>query len=340
MKKRVCSMAMALAICLSLAPMSLAVNLSFSDVPSSAWYYDDVKSAVETGLINGKSPTIYAPEDNLTYAEAIKLAACINQRAATGMVSFEKGSPWYQVYVDYAKANGIISKDYNWNEKATRAGYMEIFASALPDKPGAGNVAPLTEKNTVEDGAIPDVPMSHPQATAIYKLYRAGVVMGSDSKYRCNPSNLIRRSEVAAVVTRMMNSDARLSATIKNEKKPVEVPIETLPELTITTQPKDVTTRVGIWTTFSVEVSGGKAPYTYIWQQDDGSGNWQDLSDYFTDYFKDTETNSVQIKVTSENINGGMIYRAYIKDANGASVTSDAVKILFLKPDRPSISRP
>jgi hypothetical protein len=109
--------------------------------------------------------------------------------------------------VDYAKTNGIISSDYSWNTNATRAGYIDIFAKSLPD-------SALRQINTVDDGAIPDVPMSHPNAAAIYKLYRAGILEGSDAARSCNPSANIRRSEVAAILTRMMDVTARKHFTL------------------------------------------------------------------------------------------------------------------------------
>ena len=177
----------------------------FTDVPASAWYYNDVKTAWEQGLINGKTATTFAPDDNLTYAEAVKLAACMHQKHATGAVTLANGTPnWYDSYVKYAKDNGIINKDYAWNAQATRAGYMEIFASALPeDALGAINFVP--------NGSIPDVAETHPQATAIYKLYRAGILQGVDAAHNCNPGSSIKRSEVAAILTRMMNEDVRIS---------------------------------------------------------------------------------------------------------------------------------
>jgi hypothetical protein len=81
---------------------------------------------------------------------------------------------------------------------------MEIFASALPDDA-------LPAINDVPDGSIPDVPMSHPQAAAIYKLYRAGILQGVDAAHSCNPGSNIRRSEVAAIITRMMTPAARVT---------------------------------------------------------------------------------------------------------------------------------
>ncbi|MCL2814556.1 MAG: S-layer homology domain-containing protein [Oscillospiraceae bacterium] len=182
----------------------------FTDVRESDWYYSDVKTAWQSGLINGKSDTLFAPDDNLTYAEAVKLAACMHQLYTTGKVTLVPGtgSDWHTTYVSYAKTNNIISKDYAWNTPATRAGYMEIFANALPDDA-------LAAINTVPGGKIPDVPSTHAQASAIYKLYRAGIVQGVDTVTRaCNPGSNIKRSEVAAILTRMMNPDKRVEFTM------------------------------------------------------------------------------------------------------------------------------
>lgn len=156
MKKRLLSILLCVVMVCSVLPAyAAAAGLPFTDVKTNAWYYKDVKNAYEGGLINGKSATIFDPDTKLTYAEAVKLAACMHQKSMTGNISLKNGSPWYQSYVDYCKTNGIISKDYSWNITATRAGYMEIFANALPD-----NL--LQTINSVADGAIPDVPKTHP----------------------------------------------------------------------------------------------------------------------------------------------------------------------------------
>ena len=204
--KRFVSILMAVCMIAAMIPAVLAA-VPFTDVPATQWYYGDVDNAYTMGLINGKTETTFAPDDNLTYAEAVKLAACMHQRYTTGAVTLTNGEPWYQSYVDYCKAAGIIIKDYAWNSPATRAGYMEIFANALPDEA-------LAQVNEVEDGSIPDVSENHPQAEAIYKLYRAGILQGNDAQHNCNPSASIKRSEVAAILTRMMDSEERISFTM------------------------------------------------------------------------------------------------------------------------------
>jgi len=242
--KRLLSLLLVLVLVLGAVPMTaLAVN-PFTDVPQNQWYYADIDSAYQNGLINGKTATLYMPDDYLTYAEAIKLAAAMNQRYTTGAVTLQNGNPWYQTYVDYCKKNGIIAKDYSWNANATRAGYMEIFANALP-------ASALAEINEIADAVIPDVPMSHPQADAIYKLYRVGILQGNDLQHSCNPGANIKRSEVAAILTRMMDSSKRIQFSMDTEA------------LRITQNPADVTCDAGETVAYSVKDEGGKKDYSY-----------------------------------------------------------------------------
>lgn len=180
-----------------------AAELTFRDVPANAWYYDDVKTAVEEGLVNGRSADAFCPDENMTVAEAVKLAACMNEVRTAGKVTLANGDPWYAPYVEYAKKNGIITEDYAWNDPITRADYMAIFSRALPE----GN---YVEVNAIPDGGLPDVAADAPLAAEIYKLARAGIVQGDENR-NINPANPIRRCEVAAILTRMMHPEKRVS---------------------------------------------------------------------------------------------------------------------------------
>lgn len=219
-KKRLLSLLTAAALLIGTLPFAFAgyENFSagaaytegqFTDVSSTAWYAQNVKTAYEYGLINGVSATKFEPDRNLTLAETIKLAACIHSVYMLGSSSFAASSPWYQTYVDYALANGIISGTFsNYSAAATRGEFVEIMAAALPK-------SAFTQINTVEDNAIPDVSASASYADAAYLLYRAGVLTG-DTSGRLNPSSRIRRSEAAAIVTRMADPTLRLSVTLES----------------------------------------------------------------------------------------------------------------------------
>ncbi|MBE6650976.1 MAG: hypothetical protein E7613_06655 [Ruminococcaceae bacterium] len=204
----------AMADTLLIAPNPNATPLPFKDVAKDAWYYSDVKSAYNMGLINGKGATdTYQPDAEMTYAEAIKLAACMHQLYTAGEVTLANGTTnWYDTYVEYCKTNSIISKDYDFNAKATRAGYMEIFANALPDEA-------LAQMNIVPNNFIPDIKMTNEAAPAVYKLYRAGILAGVDAEHNCSPKSNIKRSEVAVILSRMMVREKRVSVGFEMEKE-------------------------------------------------------------------------------------------------------------------------
>ena len=184
----------------------------FTDVPPGQWFTPSVASAVELGLMKGNSATTFNPYGDVTLAEAITMATRIHSIYTTGSEHFvqDAGSKWYQVYLDYAYQNGIISQTYytcDVTQKATRAQYAEIFANALP---GAG----LEARNAVADNAIPDVPTSVSYASSVYKLYRAGILAGGDVNGTFSPLTYITRAESAAVVSRMADTDNRVNFTL------------------------------------------------------------------------------------------------------------------------------
>jgi len=186
----------------------------FADIAASQWYYENIKDAHRMGLINGKSETRFAPNDNLTYVEAFKLAACMHQLYHEGTVTLTSGNPWYKPYVDYCLKNSIGNDIYSMAENrltqpATRETYMVIFADALPDEG-------LQAINNVPDNSIPDVPSTHTLASSIYKLYRAGILQGNDAAHSCNPKANIKRSEVAAILIRIMDETKRIKFDMGN----------------------------------------------------------------------------------------------------------------------------
>ena len=182
----------------------------FADVNEGRWYgYNQQKviaNAYEYGLMNGVSaaPMLFSPTGNMTIAEAITVAARVRHIYNGGDGEFVQGSPWYQVYVDYAIANGIVAAGAfsNYNKAATRAEMAYIFSKALPQ-------SEFTSQNTVN--YLPDVSSSTPYFSAIFILYKAGVLAGNDSIGTFNPGNNISRAEAAAIISRVILPATRFS---------------------------------------------------------------------------------------------------------------------------------
>lgn len=185
----------------------------FTDVSRSSWYYDSVRTAWEKDLIDGVTRTLYKPDDTLTVAQAIKLSAALHQMLNNnGKVTLRNGSPyWYSSYVSYAVDNGIIEKMYldytpaQMNTPVKRNEFVHIFYGAMSD---------YRQINTVADNKIPDVITTDTYALEIYTFYRAGILTGSDKNGTFYPTNDIKRSEVAAILSRMYDKTARKTVSL------------------------------------------------------------------------------------------------------------------------------
>lgn len=190
----------------------------FSDISTYDWFAENVKTAYEFGIVNGNSETTFNPTGNITVAETITLASRIHNIYNGGTGQFEQGDPWYQPYVEYAiSANIINDKEFeNYTESTNRAIFAMIFSRALPSTefPKINNIT-----------SIPDVPIDEWYAPFVYNLYNAGILTGSNEYGTFYPNNRIQRSEVAAIVTRMIDVAQRKIFELQIKTVAVDDPI-------------------------------------------------------------------------------------------------------------------
>ena len=200
-------------------------DASFSDVSSNDWFYENVKAAYELGLMVGRSSTAFGTNENITIAETMTIAARLHAVYHTGKADFVQKSPWYRTYTDYCAANGIANPDdYDLRAVATRAQFAVILANSMPD-------AAWKEINSVADNAIPDVKITDAFGKAVYKLYRAGILVGNDASGVFAPYTNIRRSEIAAIITRMADASLRKSIWLETKSTDKWVPVQPDPVL-------------------------------------------------------------------------------------------------------------
>lgn len=181
----------------------------FSDVAVTNTFADNVQTAYELGLMQGESSNYFGVKENLSRLAALIVACRINAIYTAGSDAIESTytGTIQERYLQYAKANGIYTLFSDWTATATRAEFALILSSALPD-------AALPEINTIADGAIPDVSASASAYRAIYRLYRAGVLTGSNSSGSFDPTADITRGAAAAIATRMVSTALRRSLTL------------------------------------------------------------------------------------------------------------------------------
>ena len=110
----------------------------FPDITENEWFgYNKqrvVCKAYELGLMQGKGAN-FDPNVGVTLAEAITIAARVNNIYNGGGWEFHQSSPWYYAHLEYAVYKGIVQFDTfeDLTRPATRAEMAYIFARALPE---------------------------------------------------------------------------------------------------------------------------------------------------------------------------------------------------------------
>ena len=189
----------------------------FRDVKESDWFARYVEDAYNLGFINGKTADEFVPEGLLTFGEAVTLVARFRNIYFTGRDDFTQSVPFYSVYADYLIANEVLDRDgdHDYSRPATRAELAELFYNALPPQS-------LTAINTIPDYGIADVVGDAPFSEAVYALYRAGIISGSDRFGTFFPNSNITRAEASAIVARLAIDSLRVNVSLPSQL-PVEI---------------------------------------------------------------------------------------------------------------------
>ncbi|MFR5846594.1 MAG: S-layer homology domain-containing protein [Oscillospiraceae bacterium] len=186
----------------------------FTDVDASAWYHDAVAALYEYGLTEGVSSSAYAPEGSVTIAELVTFAARLHalERGAA-IPAAAAGEAWYRPYVRYLKAEKCLGDelDGHYPEAATRAQTAGVLAPALSTECYDERNAEAVTVGYASHRRITDVDDYTPYQSDILRLYKWGIVGGVDEDGSFHPNDTLRRSELAALVVRMVEPSARLT---------------------------------------------------------------------------------------------------------------------------------
>lgn len=211
-------LAILLTVSAMIVPLSAAETPTYADVKKTDWFYDSVYKVCEANLMIGTSEVTFAPKEYITTAECVTLLARMHARVTgntTALQALPETTPWYQTFINYCNTHALLSANMQMlvtefiEQPMSRAQLIALF-SALP-----GHV--WTEINTVETGAIPDVPVGAAYEEPIYRAYRCGITVGND-KGNFNPDQPISRAEVAAIVIRIVDPTVRQTITLSAPK--------------------------------------------------------------------------------------------------------------------------
>ncbi len=194
----------------------LAQYQGFSDVDESYWYGAEqqgvIQTAVELDIMNGYPDGTFRPQNEISLAEAVKMAAVVHDRYHNNHYSFDmsQGSHWYDTYVTYALEQGIIQPDEfsDFSASAARCEMAYLFYMATEE----AYLTVLNEAVTISDVAPAEAPTPTRYASQILALYRAGVLTGDNELTRAfRPEDAISRAEAAAIIARVCLPEKRVS---------------------------------------------------------------------------------------------------------------------------------
>lgn len=207
-----------------LFPPSATYNGQFTDINTDDWFYENVTALYTYGLTNGKnSPSTFVPESEMTVAEILTMAARLRSLHDFGTAEAGAdrhravGMTWYDPYVAYLKAARIISTEFDgqWTRSATRSEVAHVLAHALPAELFTSMNQAVVAEGYATGQFITDVTEYTAYQQDILTLYRWGILGGIDDTGSFCPQLAIRRSEVAAMVTRIVDSDLRITLNWK-----------------------------------------------------------------------------------------------------------------------------
>ena len=109
--------------------------LPFTDVPADAWYRNAVVWAYNRGVVNGTSPTTFAPDENITREQMVTmLFRYSGAKEPSGSLSFTDAyriSAYARPAVIWAVQNNIVSGNpdgsFNPQGYATRAQLAKVL---------------------------------------------------------------------------------------------------------------------------------------------------------------------------------------------------------------------
>ena len=95
---------MALTLLLAGTTLVCAYDISFSDVPESSWFYEDVMTLSESGVVSGYPDGTYRPTKKVTTGESLKMILL-----AAGYPEPERvDSHWARGYLNFAIDQGFL----------------------------------------------------------------------------------------------------------------------------------------------------------------------------------------------------------------------------------------
>ena len=212
MRKKMLSLALALILALSLMPSAFAAEGvgGFTDVPSGAWYTEELAYALENGFVSGTSASSFSPDANVSRAQFVTMLGRmldVNTADYTAK-KFDDVDPgsWYGPYVSWAAekgyVNGISVKEFAPNNNITFEQMGAILSNYIT-KSGVVLTPSSTFSGYADFGSVSTWAQSSMMLMAMYDL----LPVSADGAVR--PGSSVTRAEAVVALVRLDKGDGK-----------------------------------------------------------------------------------------------------------------------------------
>ncbi len=167
---------------------------------ANGWGGEYIEALYNRGIINGKAKGIFAPDDNITREEFVKLAVeLFDIKADKYYANFSdvNHDEWYYPYVATAFKHGIVSgignNTFGVGQNISRQDICKLLSNVI--KVRCLNFAENREYSVFRDDAEIDGYANE----SIELLYKTGIISGDENGY-FNPKNNATRQEAAKII--------------------------------------------------------------------------------------------------------------------------------------------
>lgn len=187
---------------IAVLPIFITTALAnYSDVKSSDWFYNDVTTLSNTGVISGYTDGTYKPYNNVSNGEVLTL---VNSAFGYSTTPTASGTHWALKQYNAAVANGIITasslSSSSLDDKATRTFVANCVFNAL-------NISTINSMS----------PFVDVDNDVLNTLYHLGIANGSytNGELYFKPNNSINRAEVAVLISKAVKVNSNKSSISK-----------------------------------------------------------------------------------------------------------------------------
>jgi len=181
-------------------------RLPFKDVLSTTWYYDEITTVYEAGIMEGKTGEHFYPTANMSRAEFVTVLCRLSDESYEGKgnnLSFSDTdkNAWYADYVSWGveskMVKGLPGNKFAPNQAVSRqemAVFIDRFISYM-------NIE--LKENAKIDSFSDTGKVASFALDAVELMRKSGIITG-DQNGNFNPTNNASRAEVATVITRIL----------------------------------------------------------------------------------------------------------------------------------------